>query len=86
MTEAEILTTPTCPHCTKLKEWMDQNGYDYNEVDPEEDTERAVELMRKSGERGVPQTFVGDEFVLGFRPDMVQELMEQSATADVKHR
>lgn len=77
MTDIEVFTTPTCPYCTKIKEWLDENGYDYTEHDVGEDKEQAKKMIKKTGQRGVPQTFVGDEAIVGFQPNKLQEAIEE---------
>lgn len=79
MTEIEVFTTPSCPYCTKIKQWLDENGHDYVEYNVAENREKAREMIQKTGQRGVPQTLVGDEAVIGFQPDKIQKKIEQSA-------
>lgn len=79
MTEIEVFTTPSCPYCTKVKQWLDENGHDYVEYNVAENREKAREMIQKTGQRGVPQTVVGDEAVIGFRPDKIQKKIEQNA-------
>jgi glutaredoxin 3 len=77
MTNIEVFTTPTCPYCTKIKEWLEENGYDYTEHNVGEDKEQAKKMIKKTGQRGVPQTFVGDEAIIGFQPNKLQEAIEE---------
>ena len=77
MTEIEVYTTPTCPYCTKIKNWLDENGYDYEEHNVAENREKAKEMIQLTGRRGVPQTVVGDQAVMGYQPDKIQELATQ---------
>ena len=78
MTEQiEVFTTPTCPYCTKIKNWLDENGYEYEEHNVAEDREKAKEMISKTGQRGVPQTFVGDQAIIGFQPDKIQQAIEE---------
>ena len=79
MTEIQVFTTPTCPYCDKVKQWLDENGYDYEEYDVSENKEKAREMIERTGQRGVPQTFIGDQEIIGFRPDKIQEAVEQEA-------
>lgn len=76
MTEIQVFSTPSCPYCTKIKEWLDENDYEYTEHNVAEDEEKAKEMMNKTGQRGVPQTFVGDEAIIGFQPEKVEEAIQ----------
>lgn len=77
--DIEVFTTPTCPYCTKIKQWLDENGYSYEEHNVAEDKDEAKRMIEKTGQRGVPQTFIGDEAVIGFQPDKIQEAIESQS-------
>ena len=76
MTEIEVYTTPSCPYCTKLKNWLEEQDIDYEAFDLSQNKENAQELIQKTGQRGVPQTLIkdGDEekAVIGFQPDKIK--------------
>ncbi|EHK00527.1 glutaredoxin YruB-family protein [Candidatus Haloredivivus sp. G17] len=76
MTEIEVYTTPSCPYCTKLKNWLGEQDIDYEAFDLSQNKEKAQELIQKTGQRGVPQTLIkdGDEekAVIGFQPDKIK--------------
>jgi glutaredoxin-like YruB-family protein len=74
--EIEVFTTPTCPYCTKVKQWLDENDYDYKEHNVASDQEKAKKMIERTGQRGVPQTFIGDEEVIGFQPDKIEQAIE----------
>lgn len=76
--EIEVYTTPSCPYCTKIKEWLDENGYDYTEHNVAENREKAKEMIQRTGRRGVPQTAVGDQVITGFNPAKLQEAIEEA--------
>jgi glutaredoxin-like YruB-family protein len=62
---ALIYTTPTCPYCRLVKEFLAQKGIPYREVNIAADREAREEFMRK-GFRGVPVTVIGTEEITGF--------------------
>ncbi len=78
MTDIKVFTTPSCPYCKKIKDWLDENSYDYDEFNVAEDKEKAREMIQRTGKRGVPQTFIGDTEVIGFQPDKIQEAIEEA--------
>jgi glutaredoxin-like YruB-family protein len=79
MVEINVYTTETCPHCTRLKRWLDENDYDYNEHQVDKNREKAKEMMQRSGRRGVPQTFIGDNVIIGYQPNKIQQAMQRLA-------
>ncbi|MFB6292039.1 MAG: glutaredoxin family protein [Candidatus Nanohaloarchaea archaeon] len=80
----EVYTTPSCPYCDKLKNWLDENGYDYEEYNVANNREKAMQMVKKTGQRGVPQTFVGDEAVIGFQPAKIEELIKEHELEEAK--
>ena len=77
MTDVQVFTTPTCPYCTKVKQWLDENDYEYEEHDVSSNQEKAREMISKTGQRGVPQVFVGETAIVGYRPDRIEEAIEE---------
>lgn len=75
-TAVEVFTTPTCPYCTKLKQWLDGQGIAYTEHNVAQDRDKAMEMVQRTGQRGVPQTFVGDEAIVGFDPNRIKAALE----------
>ena len=60
-----VYTTRTCPHCTTVKNHLRRSGIPYREVDVSRDEGAAIELTRRTGQTGVPQTDINGTFVLG---------------------
>lgn len=42
-----------------------------------ENREKAKEMIKKTGQRGVPQTFVGGEAIIGFQPNKIEKAIGQ---------
>ncbi len=79
MMNITVYSTPSCPYCVKIKEWLNSEDLDYTEHNVAEDQEKAMEMIKKTGQRGVPQTIVekdGEEsVVVGFQPQKIKELV-----------
>ena len=73
--DVEVFTTPTCPYCTKIKKWLESEDIQYIEHDVSQNKEKAKKMMEMSGQRGVPQTKVGDEIIVGFQPGKIKEAL-----------
>ena len=61
-----VYTTPTCPFCNKVKQYLNKHGVRFTEIDVASNPVAAQEMVRKSGQRGVPQTEVGGQMIIGF--------------------
>ncbi|KYG59878.1 glutaredoxin family protein [Planococcus maritimus] len=75
--QVTVYSTNTCPYCTMLKNYLDQNGVAYTEVNVQEDQAAANRLVQTTGQMGVPQANINGEWVLGFDPQRVQSLLKQ---------
>lgn len=53
-----IFTTNTCAYCGMVKKWLGAKGYEYNEVNLDQNPDRQAEAMRLSGAMTVPVTVV----------------------------
>ena len=69
--EVTVFTTPTCPYCTQAKNYLKEKKVNFKEVDVSKDQAKAVEMVQKSGQMGVPQLWIGEQVVVGFnRPQI----------------
>lgn len=71
-----VYTTPTCSWCNALKAWLRKNRVPFREIDVSRDERMAQELVRKSGQMGVPQTEINGQIVVGFNQPRLRELLE----------
>jgi len=68
-----------------VKEFLSQRGVPWTEKYVDEDRNAAIEMIRKSGQRGVPVTVIGDNVVVGFdRPKLERILASTVSTGDGK--
>jgi glutaredoxin-like YruB-family protein len=70
-----VYSTPTCSWCNTLKAWLQKNNITYTDVDISRDQRAAEELVRRSGQQGVPQTDVNGSIVVGFNQPLLKELL-----------
>lgn len=70
-----IYTTPSCSWCNALKSYLRSVRYPYNEVDVSRDATAAEELVRRTGQQGVPQTDIEGTIVVGFDRKRINELL-----------
>ena len=77
MADIKVFSTPTCPWCTKLKEYLDEKKIKYKSIDVSQDQEAASEMVKKSGQMGVPQTEINGKIIVGFDKEAIdKELAE----------
>lgn len=61
-----VYSTPTCPYCVQLKEFLTEHNIEFNDIDVSTDQAAAAKMVEKTGQMGVPVTEIGDEFIVGF--------------------
>jgi glutaredoxin-like YruB-family protein len=71
-----VYTTPTCSWCTTIKTYLQENQIQFTEVDVASNPARAEEMVRKSGQQGVPQTDINGQMVIGFDKSRINQLLE----------
>lgn len=70
-----VYSTPTCPHCTSLKKYLESMSITYRDVDVSKDQDQAQQLVNRTGQQGVPQTEINGSFVLGFDKNKLNRLL-----------
>ncbi len=77
MEEREVIvyTTPSCPWCSAVKQYLEERGISYTEIDVSQDQAAAMEMVRKSGQMGVPVVEIDGEIVIGFDKERLDYLL-----------
>jgi len=70
-----IYTTPTCPYCRRAKEYLWQRGIPYQDINVAADKEAAHEMIKRSGQMGVPVILVDGELIVGFNQAKLDEML-----------
>lgn len=76
-----VFSTPTCPWCARLKTYLRENKIAFKEVDVSHDAIAAQEMVRRSGQMGVPQAWIDGQVVVGFDRKRVDALLGLSKGA-----
>ena len=66
MRHIEIYSTQQCPFCVRAKALLDSIGLAYREIDVADDHRIMQHMIRRSGQRTVPQIFIDGISVGGF--------------------
>lgn len=75
MKKVIVYSTPTCPWCTKVKDYLDSKDVPYEHFDVSQDREKAMEMVRKSGQQGVPVIDIDGSIVVGFDQNSINNLL-----------
>ncbi len=75
--DIKVFSTPTCPYCSRVKEYLTSKGADYEDIDLSSNQEAVGEMVRLSGQMGVPVVVIGEEVVVGFDKERLDELIDK---------
>ncbi|TVQ25034.1 MAG: NrdH-redoxin, partial [Spirochaetaceae bacterium] len=66
----------SCTYCRKAKDFFRQNNVKFAEYDISRDPRRADEMVRKSGQMGVPVIDVNGRIIVGFNQPEVERALK----------
>ncbi len=61
-----VFSTPTCTYCSATKRYFREKGIKFRDVDVSRDQAAARDMVRRSGQMGVPVIDIGGKIVIGF--------------------
>ena len=70
-----VYSTPTCPWCIRVKDFLKENNVEFKDVDVSADQTAAQEMVKKSGQMGVPVVDVDGSIVVGFDEMRLRQLL-----------
>lgn len=73
--DVKVYSTPTCPWCKKAKEFLKDNKVEFEDINVADNQEAAQEMMKKSGQMGVPVIEAGDKIIVGFSEDEIRSAL-----------
>lgn len=74
-----VYYTDTCPWCDRAKSYLKSNNVPFIEKNVAQDYDAAMEMVKRSGQQGVPVITTGDEVILGFDQGRLARLVEKYA-------
>lgn len=70
-----LFSTPTCAFCNQAKQYFRQKGIRFTDVDVSRDPAAARDMVRRSGQQGVPVIDIGGKIVVGFNRPKINHLL-----------
>ena len=71
----KIYTTPACPYCFTLMEFLKEKGIEFEEIDVSEDEKARDEMIKKSGRLEAPIIEIDGQIVVGFDKEKISNLL-----------
>lgn len=76
MAKVIVYSTKTCPWCKKLKEFLKANKISFTSKDVGTSKKNADEMMKKSGQMGVPVTDINGKIIIGFNEGELKKALK----------
>ena len=70
-----VYSTPSCPWCNRLKQYLKENKIKFRDIDVSKDQKAAEEMVKRSGQQGVPQADIAGQIVIGFDKKKIDQLL-----------
>lgn len=75
MANVTIYTTPSCVYCKMAKEFFAKNNVAYEEKNVVVDLQAREDMVKKSGQMGVPVIEVDGTVIVGFDQPRLKEVL-----------
>lgn len=72
-----IYSTPSCSYCTMAKKYFRENGISYTEYNVAQNFQKADEMVRKSGQTGVPVLDINGRILVGFNKPEIEKALHR---------
>ena len=75
MPKVKVYSTPTCPYCFTLKEFLKEHNIEFEDIDVSQNKKELEEMVKKSGQMGVPVVDIDGQIVVGFDREKICQLL-----------
>ena len=71
----KIYSSPTCPYCYILKNYLKEKGFEFEEIDICKETAKKEELIKKTGLATLPVIEIDGQLIIGFDKKKIDEAL-----------
>jgi len=75
-----IFSTSTCSWCRRAKRYFREEGVSFKEINVERDPAAARDLVKKTGQSGVPVIKIGGAWIVGFDKERIDRELDRRAS------
>ena len=73
----KIYSSPDCPYCYLVKDYLTQKGIEFEEIDLFEQPEKRKEMEEISKQKNIPVTIIDKEVIVGWNKEKIDELLKK---------
>ena len=70
-----LFTTPTCSYCRAAKRYFIEKKIRFKEVDVSKDQRAAKDMVRRTGQMGVPVILINNRPIVGFDKPKINRML-----------
>ncbi len=70
-----LFTTPTCSWCRRVKNYLREQRVPFKDIDVSRDTRAAKDMVRMTGQMGVPVVLIDNRPIVGFDKAKIDRLL-----------
>ena len=74
--DIKIYSTPTCPYCKLAKQYFSSKGLSYEDFDVSANRTAMEEMVKLSGQMGVPTIVINGQIIVGFDKARIEEILK----------
>lgn len=71
----KVYSTKMCAYCVTLKQFLSQHNIEFENIDVSNDQKAQEEMIKKSGQMGVPVIDIDGEIIVGFDKEKISQLL-----------
>lgn len=75
MFKIKVYSTSTCPYCVTLKEFLKEHNVKFEDVNVAKNLQAKKEMIKKSGQMGVPVVEINGKIIVGFNKEKISKLL-----------
>jgi len=75
MKKVKVYSTPTCPYCIRAKQFLRDNNIEFENFDVSADQQKSEEMVKISGQMGVPVIDIEGQIIVGFDKDAIKKAL-----------
>ena len=75
MKKVKVYSTPSCPYCIRVKQFLQENNVPFENFDVSADQQKSEEMVKLSGQMGVPVLDIEGKIIVGFDKEEIKKAL-----------
>jgi glutaredoxin-like YruB-family protein len=80
----KVYSTPTCPYCKLVKDYLKEQTIAFTEMDVSQDNDAIQKMVKLSGQMGVPVIDINGQIIVGWNKNALEEVIKVQQQKDTE--